>query len=117
MVKEADRNRDEDRKKRDEVEARNGLDHAVFTTERTLNENRAKLDPAVVREVEDALAEAKKALEASEVEAMKRALQKLTSASHRMAEALYRKTDDGGAPSSEQKPDPDIVDAEFTEVK
>jgi molecular chaperone DnaK len=117
MVKEADRNRDEDRKKREEVEARNGLDHAVFTTERTLNENRAKLDPGVVREVEDALAEAKKALEATEVEAMKRALQKLTSASHRMAEALYRKTDDGGAPSSEPKPEPDIVDAEFTEVK
>jgi molecular chaperone DnaK len=115
-VKEADRNRDEDRKKREEVEARNGLDHAVFTTERTLNENRARLDPAVAREVEDALAESKKALEAADVESMKRALQKLTAASHRMAEALYRKTDEGGAPPSEQKPEEDIVDADFTEV-
>jgi molecular chaperone DnaK len=114
MVKEADRNRDEDRKKREEIEARNGLDHAVFTTERTLSENRSKLDSVMVREIENAIAESKKALEASDAKSMKRAFEKLTSASHRMAEALYRKTGGGGA--SEKKGDEDIVDAEFTEV-
>jgi molecular chaperone DnaK len=116
MVKEADSNRDEDRKKREEVEARNGLDHAVFTSERTLSENRSKLDSALVREVEETLAESKKVLETSDAASIRRALEKLTSVSHRMAEALYRKTDDGGGGASEKKAEEDIVDAEFTEV-
>src|SRR3990172_7818945 len=63
MVKEAESNRDSDRKKREEIEARNQLDNVLFTTERTLNENRAALDSSLVREVEEALAQAKRALE------------------------------------------------------
>jgi molecular chaperone DnaK len=59
MVKEAESNRDSDRKKREEIEAKNQLDNAVFATERTLNENRAELDSGLAREVEDALAEAR----------------------------------------------------------
>jgi molecular chaperone DnaK len=125
MVKEAEKNRDQDRKKREEVEARNQLDNAVFSTERTFQENRAKLDRAVAGEVETALEEAKTTLEGSreqvDVERVKGAIEKLTRASHRMAEALYQQAAPSGGPSSAgpatASSDEDVVDAEYTEVK
>ncbi|MGH9336195.1 MAG: molecular chaperone DnaK, partial [Vicinamibacteria bacterium] len=91
LVKEAESHRDEDRKKREDVEARNHLDNAVFATERTLNENRAALEDSLAREVEDALARAKQTLESGTTQDFPSATETLTQASHRMAEALYRK--------------------------
>jgi molecular chaperone DnaK len=114
MVKEAEANRDSDRKKREEIEARNQLDNVVFTTERTLQENRAELDSSLVREVEDALAQAKRTLEGGDAASFRNASETLGKAAHRMAEALYQKKATGG----EKPPTPteDVVDAEFTEV-
>jgi molecular chaperone DnaK len=125
MVKEAENNRDQDRKVREEVEARNQLDTAVFSTERTLEENRAKLDPEVVTEVESALDDAKKVLDNAkdvvDAERVRGAVERLTKASHRMGEALYRQASSessGTTPSPGESPkDEDVIDAEFTEVK
>ncbi len=119
MVKEAESNRDSDRKKREEIEARNQLDNLVFTTERTLNENRAELDATALREVEDALAQAKRTLESGDRATFRSASETLTKAAHRMAEALYQKkasgeksSGNGAAPAAGE----DVVDAEYTEV-
>ena len=119
MVKEAESNRDSDRKKREEIEVRNQLDNVLFTTERTLNENRAALDSSLVREVEEALAQAKRALESEDAASFRSASETLTKAAHRMAEALYQKkasgekpSGSGGAPAAGE----DVVDAEYTEV-
>ena len=119
MVKEAESNRDSDRKKREEIEARNQLDNVLFTTERTLNENRAELDGSLLREVEDALAQAKRTLESGDAASFRSASETLTKAAHRMAEVLYQKkasgeksSGSGAAPAAGE----DVVDAEYTEV-
>jgi molecular chaperone DnaK len=127
MVKEAESNRDSDRRKREEIEARNQLDNVTFTTERTLNENRAELaivDGSLVREVEDALAQAKRTLEGEDAASIRNASETLTKAAHRMAEALYQKkagekpsgNEAAPAPGKDAKDAEDVVDAEFTEV-
>jgi molecular chaperone DnaK len=123
MVKEAESNRDSDRKKREEIEARNQLDNVVFTTERTLNENRAELDSSLVREVEDALAKAKRTLESEDAASLRSASEALNKAAHRMAEVLYQKkasgekpSGSGAAPGKPGENAEDVVDAEFTEV-
>ncbi len=121
MVKEAESNRDSDRKKREEIEARNQLDNVVFSTERTLNENRAELDASLAREVEDALAQAKRTLESGDAASFRAATETLSKAAHRMAEALYqKKASEGGGtspPTGNGAPgQDDVVDAEYTEV-
>jgi molecular chaperone DnaK len=120
MVKEAEANRSEDQKKRERVEAHNRLDLAVFSTERTLNENRATLDAGIAREVEDALTGARTALGSDDSKVMSAAADRLTQASHRMAEALYQKTQTATKPENGSAPsggaDEDVVDAEYTEV-
>jgi molecular chaperone DnaK len=120
MVKEADSNRESDRKKREEIEARNQLDNVLFSTERTFEENRASLDGGLAREVEDALAQAKRTLESGETADYKARTETLTKAAHRMAEALYQKKAGGEAPSggngSPAQGGEDVVDAEYTEV-
>jgi molecular chaperone DnaK len=114
MVKQAEANRESDRKAREAIEAKNHLDHLVFTTERTLNENRASLDAALLREVEDAVSQAKTALESGEATRYKAASEALNRSAHRMAEALYQ----GKATSEPQRENKeDVVEAEFSEVK
>jgi molecular chaperone DnaK len=122
MVKEAESNRDSDRKKREEIEARNQLDNLVFSTERTLNENRAELSGPVASEVEGALAHARRILESEETASFRSASEALTKSAHRMAELLYQRKASGEKPSGNgAAPGPgkaaeDVVDAEFTEV-
>ena len=101
---------------------RNQLDNVLFTTERTLNENRAELDGSLIREVEEALAQAKRALESEDAASFRSASETLTKAAHRMAEALYQKKASGDKPSGSGaapaagKDAEDVVDAEYTEV-
>ena len=122
MVKEAQAHSEEDRARREKVEARNHLDTAIFTTERSLNENRDNLDASLAKEIEDAVADAKQKLDSDDLDALKQAHEQLTSVSHRMAESLYQKTQasqaNGGGPggTSEKPAGEDVVDAEFTEV-
>jgi molecular chaperone DnaK len=90
MVKDAAAHSEEDRKRREEIEAKNRLDSLIYATEKSFNENRAKLDPGDISNFESALAEARKALEAGGTENMNQAAERLQQASHRIAEVMYR---------------------------
>ena len=81
---------DEDRKRREEIEAKNRLDSLIYSTEKSFGENKAKLDAGEISNFESALADAKKALEAGGTENMNQAAERLQQASHKLAEAMYR---------------------------
>src|SRR5947207_1444676 len=127
MVKEATLHAEEDKKKRELVDARNQLDGLVYQTEKTLGEQSATLDAATRGNVESALADAKKALESQDTTRIRGATDVLGRASHKLAEALYAKASqagksgeapprgDGAAPEGKGKDD--VVEAEFEEVK
>ncbi|MBI5887221.1 MAG: molecular chaperone DnaK [Deltaproteobacteria bacterium] len=93
MVKEAERNAEDDKKKKEVIETRNQLDSLVYSTEKLLTENRAKLSEDDIKAVEEAVAEAKKTIEthADDNEALKKAIEKINAASHKMAEEMYKK--------------------------
>ncbi len=119
MVKEAETNRDQDEEEREHIEARNHLDTAIFTAERSLTENRGELHSEIAREVEAAIEEAKTKLDSDDQTAMKAAQERLTQASHRMAERLYEKTQTKGTAEPEASTNDegeDVIDAEYTEV-
>ncbi|MEW6137189.1 MAG: molecular chaperone DnaK [Thermodesulfobacteriota bacterium] len=89
MVREAERNAVEDRRKRDVVDARNQADALVYNLEKLLKENRDRLNPGDVSAVESAIGQAKAAMESGELERIRSAIDVLTSASHQMAQNLY----------------------------
>jgi molecular chaperone DnaK len=129
MVKDAEVNAEEDRKKKEEVEARNQLDNLVYGTEKTLNESKDKLGAEDIASVESALSSAKEALKSGELSRIKPAIEEVTKASHKLAELLYKRTTEtppGGAQQQqEQRPgggggsrgNDDVVDVEFEDVK
>jgi molecular chaperone DnaK len=90
MVREAESHSSEDQERRRQVEARNKLDSLVYSTEKTYDEHKEKLGPDEKGQLESALAEAKKALEVEDTAAMEQAGQRLTEASHKLAEVMYR---------------------------
>jgi molecular chaperone DnaK len=96
MVKEAESHRGEDQERRKQVEARNKLDGLVYSTEKTYDEHKEKLGPDEKGELERALADAKKALEGDDASAMDQAAERLTKASHKLAEVMYRQQQGGG---------------------
>jgi len=126
MVKEADAHADEDKRKREEIEARNRADSLVYQTEKLLNENRSKLSDADAKSIETAIADCKKALEGGDVAAINRAADALTQASHRVAEAMYRSsgaqagtsggaaTNGAGAKTADKTDD--VIDAEYVDT-
>ncbi len=97
MVRDAQSHSEEDRKRREEIEAKNRLDSLVYASEKTFNENKDKLSPADVSRFESALADAKKALETGGTEAMNSAGERLQQASHAVAEAMYKNASTSGA--------------------
>jgi molecular chaperone DnaK len=126
MVKEAEAHAAEDKKKRETVDARNQLDGLVYQTEKTLAEHGASLDADTRSNIENALTEAKKALELQDAEPIRKAADALGRASHKLAEAMYSKAskpDDGGgeaggtAGGTDGKGKDDVVEAEYEEVK
>jgi len=130
MAKEAEAHAAEDKEKRDEVESRNSLDSMVYNIEKMLKDSGEKVQAADKTEVEAALAEAKKALEGGNAAQMKSAQEKLTQASHKLAEVLYKANATqtaSGAPADgqatgeaphagEQKKDEGVIDAEYVDV-
>jgi molecular chaperone DnaK len=96
MVTDAESHAAEDKKRRHAVEARNRLDSLVYSTDKTLSEHKEKLSPAELGEVEAALADAKKALEGEEIGAIETAEKRLTQATHKLAEVMYRTTEPAG---------------------
>ncbi|GIX47965.1 MAG: chaperone protein DnaK [Candidatus Tectimicrobiota bacterium] len=124
MVKDAEAHAKEDAERRRAIETRNQLDSLIYQTEKTLREHRDSLDPADVGAVESALAEGREALKGNDVAAMERARDRITQASHKMAEAMYRRaasaqsaSGDGKRQAGESKAkEGEVVDAEFEDV-
>jgi len=123
MVHDAEAHSSEDKKKREEIETRNALDSLIYNTEKTFNEHREKLGDSERKQVEDALSAAKQALEGGDAGAMKKAAESLTQASHKMAEAMYQKTQAAGATGGAAPPpgeatgaSDDVIDAEYVDV-
>ncbi|HEV7857230.1 MAG TPA: molecular chaperone DnaK, partial [Pyrinomonadaceae bacterium] len=97
MMRDAESHSADDVRKREEIEARNRLDGLQYQVEKTFNENREKVvDATAATEIEAALADAKKATEEGGVERMNDAFNRLQTASHKLAEALYSQTGAGG---------------------
>jgi molecular chaperone DnaK len=124
MVKDASAHADEDRKRKEEVEARNRLDSLIYSSEKTFTENKAKLDAADISNFESALADAKKALEQGGTEGMNGAAERLQQASHKLAEIMYKSVSQadgtGGArgpgESGGAAPKPDeVIDTEYVD--
>ena len=120
MVKEAESNEAEDKKRKEAVEARNHLDTLVFQLEKTLNDSRDKIDAGTRAEVETALADSKKTLEdhkdAADGQIFKDAFERLQKASYKMAEQLYKDAGAAGAGAAGAgAPPPSASDAETTQ--
>jgi molecular chaperone DnaK len=128
MARDAESHAAEDKEKREQIEARNGLDNMVYNIEKMLKESGDKVSGSEKSDVESALAQAKKTLEgtpsASELNAER---EKLTAASHKLAEAMYKASantapTDGaqaaaGATAEEPKKDEGVIDAEYVDVE
>jgi molecular chaperone DnaK len=97
MMREAESHADEDKKRREEIEARNKADQAVYGAERMIKDAGDKLSAADRQAIETASEAVKKATEANDPAAIQRALDQLTAAQHKAAESLYRQTQPGGA--------------------
>ncbi len=128
MVKDAELNAEADKKKKEEVEARNQAEALVHSTEKTLKENGDKISSADKSAIESAIEDVKKALEGTDSALIKEKSDALMQASLKLGEAMYKaqgaeqgKTSGNaqGADtgSAEQKPDDKVVDADFEEVK
>jgi len=90
MTKEAELHGEEDRRYKDEVEVKNRADSLVYSVEKMLKENRSKISEADARNIESAVEEAKKAIQAGDITQINSTMERLTSASHKLAEAMYR---------------------------
>lgn len=134
MMKDAESHAGEDEKKKAAIEARNRLDGLVYSVEKTLGENKDKVDAAAVSEIEAAIADSKTALGGEDVDAMNNAFDRLQTSSHKLAEALYSQTgtpggdaaaeeqassasasSDGTSASSSEEGD--VIDAEYVDVE
>jgi len=90
FIKDAESHAEEDRKRREEIEAKNQLDSLVYNVEKMLNENRDKISGSEVSNLESAISEARKAMEQGGADNIKRATENLTKASHKLAEVMYQ---------------------------
>jgi molecular chaperone DnaK len=133
MAKEADAHSTEDKAKREEIEAKNQLDSMVYQMEKMLRESGDKISGSDRGDVENAIADAKKALESGDKAGMDRAREVLTQASHKLAEQMYKAAGSQGAagggpgagpgPSGSEsgngqaKKDEGVIDAEYVDVE
>ena len=117
MVKDAEAHAEEDKKQKEEVEVRNQTDSLCYSTEQTLNELGDKVSADVKSKAEAAIADAKKALEGSDVDAIKAAGESLQSVAYELAQVVYadaQQQTDGAAGA--QPADDDVVDADYEVV-
>jgi molecular chaperone DnaK len=130
MARDADSHSSDDRKKKEEIESRNRADAMVYNIEKMLKEHRDKVGADDAKAVEEALADTKKAMSEGGIDRINQATSKLETASHKLAEAMYKASsqpggtppqggpaaDGNGAGGSESKPKDNVVDAEFVDV-
>jgi len=123
MVKDAEANKDEDKKKRESVDARNQADTLIHSTEKNLKEHGAKVSDADKKAIEDASTELKEAIKGTDTEEIKKKTETLVQASMKLGEAIYKSQEKKeGSPkdgdnNDETKKDDNVVDADFEEVK
>jgi molecular chaperone DnaK len=131
MARDADSHASDDRKKKEEIESRNRADAMVYNIEKMLKEHRDKVSDADAKAVEEALDETKKAMSEGGIDRINQATSKLETASHKLAEAMYKASsqpggtpgqggpgaDGNGASAGESKPKDNVVDAEFVDVE
>jgi len=141
MAKEADAHSAEDKAQRDAIEAKNQLDSMIYNIEKMLKEHGDKISGSERGDVENALADAKKAVESNDKAQMDSARERLTTASHKLAEQMYKATQaQGGQPGgpgaggassggpgagpasggdghAQQKKDEGVIDAEYVDVE
>ena len=131
MVHDAEAHASDDAERRRKVEVRNQLDNLVYNTEKMLGEHADKVDASHKAEIESALEEAKKTLEQDDPDAMEKAAERLTTASHKLAEAMYAQQGGpggpggagpqagpggaGGAGGGSASADDDVIDAEYVD--
>jgi len=130
MVKDAESHAEEDKKKKEAVEVHNQLDSLIYTTEKSLKDHGDKIDSSEKGKIQSALDEAKKALEANDIEQMKKTSESLQQAAHKLAEVMYQqaaKEQQAGAggqaqagpqagPKQEKKKsekEEDVIDADY----
>ncbi|MBA7544902.1 Chaperone protein DnaK [subsurface metagenome] len=127
LVKDAELHSEEDKKKRELVDARNAADSLIYATEKSVKEAADKLDAGTKGDIENAIGNLKKAMEGEDTAEIKRLSEELTQASHKLAEVLYAQTgqaeaEPGPEPGAEAsaesaQQDEEVVDADFEEVK
>jgi len=123
MVKDAEVNKEEDKKKRESVDARNQADTLIHSTEKNLKEHGAKVSDAEKKAIEDASSSLKEAIKGTDAEDIKKKTETLVQASMKLGEAIYKsqekKPDSSkdGDKNDEGKKDDNVVDADFEEVK
>ena len=120
MTRDAEAHAEEDKKKREVVEAHNRLDNLIYATEKSLKDLGEKVSADEKKKVEDAIASAKEALKKEDVEALKKAEEELTQASHKIAEEMYKQasaksqgSDGAKEEKSSQGKNDEAVDAEY----
>ena len=122
MVKEAEANKEADKKKREAVDARNQADTLLHSTEKNLKEHGSKVSDADKKEIETAAANLRNSLKGTDVEEIKKNTQDLVQKSMKLGEAIYKsqqstKPDEASKNKEEGKKDDNVVDADFEEVK
>src|SRR5580693_2375860 len=125
MARDAESHSADDRKAKDQIEARNRADAMVYNVEKTLKEHRDKVGAEDAKNIEAALEDVKKQINENDPEKLNAATDRLTQASHKLAEAMYKASSQPGAPPADgqgapppngDKPKEDVVDAEFVDV-
>jgi len=126
LVKDAELHAEEDKKKRELVDARNVADSLIYSTEKSIKELGDKVDASTRGDVDRAIEKLKKAMEGDDAQEIKRLSDELTQTSHKIAEMMYSRASQqqahagaggGGPHGGESKKDEDVVDADFEEVK
>ncbi|MGH2756031.1 MAG: Hsp70 family protein, partial [Actinomycetota bacterium] len=116
MMDDASAHAEEDKKRREQVEARNQADGVIYQTEKSLKEHGDKLDEADRRFVEEALSEAKEALAGDDVEKIRHTSEQLLTASQKFAEVLYQRAQSSDQPGQQAaSAEGDVVDAEVVD--
>ncbi|UCF83127.1 MAG: molecular chaperone DnaK [Desulfobacteraceae bacterium] len=126
LVKDAEMHAEEDKKKRELIDARNMADSLIYTTEKSVKDAGDKVDDTTKANIDQAIENLKKAMEGDNTEEIKRLSEELTQASHKLAEAMYAQASQQqaqaeGASGAEStaggEKDEDVVDADFEEVQ
>ena len=119
MVKDAESHAEEDKKRKDEIEIRNQTDSLAYSTEQTVKELGDKVPADMKKQAEDAVAEARKALDGTDVDAIKAAGDKLQEVGHKLAEVVYSSAQADAAAgdgAAQQGGSDDVVDADYEVV-